>query len=161
MGSDKNITGPDGGNGTSTFIARRQDHVLFTSEVDLDFQPKVDGEEAGMTLFIQRLQHFDLGVVAIQNGTQLDRFIRLKTITANSTNQGMSDTISSPGIMMLPPNANHLRLKVQAVNASFYEFSFAQRGSSKFTTVGFGAAHQVSGGYTGVSVSVYLAFFNP
>src|ERR1700753_2387118 len=68
MGSAQNITGPDGGNGTSTFITRRQDHVEFTSEVSLDFEPKVDGEEAGMTLFIQRKQHFDLGVVALQNG---------------------------------------------------------------------------------------------
>ena len=94
MGSAENITGVDGGLGTSTFVARRQDAVEFTSTVGLEFAPDEDGEEAGMTLFIQRLQHFDLGVVAIKDGNAgTRRYVRLKTITANSTDGGASDPL--------------------------------------------------------------------
>jgi len=153
LGSSENITGSTGGGvGTSTFVARRQDHVEFVAEVSLDFAPAVDGEEAGMTLFLQREQHFDLGVVAL-NGTQ--RFIRLRTITANSTDEGQQDPISRPGILQLSPGANNLRLQIQAVNASTYVFSFSEKGGEEWQTLGYGAASQVSGGFTGTVVGMF------
>ncbi|TFK73257.1 hypothetical protein BDN72DRAFT_762060 [Pluteus cervinus] len=152
MGSAENITGPTAAAGTSTFITRRQDHVEFVAEVTLDFKPKVDGEEAGMTLFIQRRQHFDLGVVALSGG---QRFIRLRTITASSTNEGQTDPISRPNIIPLGANLNPLRLQVNAVNASTYLFSYSEDEGKTWHLVGSGAASQVSGGFTGTLVGMF------
>ncbi|TDL23067.1 hypothetical protein BD410DRAFT_859486 [Rickenella mellea] len=136
MGSANNISGTSSDlTGTSTFIARRQDEVEFTASVSLDFEPRVDGEEAGLTLFLNKVQHFDLGVVAL-NGTQ--RFIRLRTITANSTDGGSVDPISSPRMIILPQKSNHLRLVVQAVNASTYMFGYSDQGNGVVHTVGYG-----------------------
>lgn len=136
-GSAQNITGPTGRNGTSTFIARRQDQVIFSASVMLDFHPSIDGEEAGMTLFLQRTQHFDLGVVALNNS---QRIVRLRTTTS-----------PSPGIVELPNDVTSLRLRVRALNASTYEFAFTTAVQNDWYVVGYGAASQVSGGFTGVS----------
>ncbi|EJD08129.1 uncharacterized protein FOMMEDRAFT_101564 [Fomitiporia mediterranea MF3/22] len=168
MGSAENITG-NGGIGTSTFISRRQDAVEFTAESTLEFAPDlsdsaVEGEEAGMTLFIQRMQHFDLGVIVERNtsdSSRLQKFIQLRTIDANASADGLSDVYSQSGMLPLADNVETLRLRVQAVNASTYAFSFVELRNftmtkeSDWTTVGYGAAREVSGGFTGTLVGMY------
>lgn len=149
-GSTQNLTG-DTLTGTSTFLARRQQHVLFTSTVDLEFVPGVVGEEAGISIYLNQAQHFDLGIVALEPSS---RYIRLRTFTPNSTS-GDSDPISSPGMFKLPNLDDKLTLKVQAVNASTYKFSYATESKGKWQTVGYGNANEVSGGYTGVSISCF------
>ncbi|EPQ55149.1 hypothetical protein GLOTRDRAFT_76437 [Gloeophyllum trabeum ATCC 11539] len=155
IGSAANLTGPDGISGTSTFIGRRQEHVEFTTDVDLQFSPGQDGEEAGITVFLQQLQHFDLGVVAL-NGT---RYMRVKTTTHNSTDGDMADPLSRPGMVELPGNVGHdLKLRVQAVNASTYVFSYAESGQGAgegWNVVGYGDASEVSGGFTGTIIGMY------
>ncbi|EKM55564.1 glycoside hydrolase family 43 protein [Phanerochaete carnosa HHB-10118-sp] len=164
MGSAENITG-NGGIGTSTFITRRQDAVEFTAEVTLEFAPNLsdsvtEDEEAGMTLFLQRAQHFDLGVVVLRNSAsgQLEKFIRLRTFSAVSSVDGMTDPFSQPGILPLSENMQKLRLRVQAVNASAYAFSYLDSPNSQsngWKIVGHGAASEVSGGFTGTLVGMF------
>ncbi|GJE90826.1 glycoside hydrolase family 43 protein [Phanerochaete sordida] len=162
MGSAESITG-SGGIGTSTFIARRQDAVEFTAEATLEFAPDladsaVAQEEAGLTLFIQRTQHFDIGVVALPSASgQLSNFVRLRTFSANSSADGMSDAYSQPGILPLAGGVKKLRLRVQAVNASTYAFSYLDSSakSAQWTTVGHGVAREVSGGFTGTLVGMF------
>lgn len=161
MGSAENITG-NGGLGTSTFISRRQDAVEFTADVNLEFapdldDPQVENEEAGATLFIQRPQHFDLGIIVRRNATTnaLQKFIQLRAISATSSLDGSSSTYSKPGSLPLADDVTSLRLRVQAVNVSTYAFSFSETKKGKvgnhWTVVGYGAAREVSGGFTGVS----------
>lgn len=45
------------------FVFRRQSSTLFEYSVDLSFEPKVEGEEAGVTVFLTQQQHIDLGIV--------------------------------------------------------------------------------------------------
>lgn len=174
MGAAENITG-NGGLGTSTFISRRQDAVEFTAEVNLEFapdldDPKVENEEAGATLFIQRPQHFDLGIIVRRDATTdaLQKFIQLRTISATSSPDGSSSTYSKPGILPLADDVTSLRLRVQAINASTYAFSYTETKKGKvgnhWTVVGYGAAREVSGGFTGVSdtlsstaIAIYVA----
>lgn len=164
MGSAENITG-NGFIGSSSFISRRQDAVEFTAEVTLKFapnlsNPEVKEEEAGITLFIQRLQHFDLGVVVLSDTSGhgvLKKFIRLRVFSANSSADGMTDPLSQPRIFPLSDAVQNLRLRVQAVNASTYVFSYSDSTNSKqsnaWKIIGYGAASEVSGGFTGVSHS--------
>ena len=168
IGSAENITG-NGFIGSSTFISRRQDAVEFTAEVTLEFAPdltlsSVEEEEAGMTLFIQRTQHFDLGVVVLPStsqGSRLRKFIRLRVFSATSSADGMSDPLSRPGIVPLADTIDKLRLRVQAVNASTYAFSYADLDRDGqpilWENVGYGAASEVSGGFTGVSAIIKMS----
>lgn len=146
-GTAQNLTG-NGLTGTSTFLARRQQHVLFTTTVVLDFSPGVVGEEAGISVYLNQVQHFDFGVVSLEEGS---RYIRLRTFTPDSTT-GDLDPISSPGVAELPGMLGRLILKVEAVNVSTYEFSYAAEGNGDlWQVIGYGNSNEVSGGYTGVS----------
>jgi beta-xylosidase len=177
-GSSGNFTQPTflpadpGAQSIVTYVARRQDHVLFTAESTIDFTPKADGEEAGMSVFLNRAQHFDFGVVGLSksSGTTssladsgLKRFIRLLTVTLNSTDAGAKDPISKPGMLPLPDMTTHLRLRVEASSRSTFTFSYQALGrgseasNNAWVTVGEGDATQVSGGFTGVSVCCYSA----
>lgn len=159
MGSAENITG-DGFTGTSSFIMRRQDALEFTTTSRLQFDPQVENEEAGMSLFIQRNQHFDLSVVRLpvsNSSSKLGNFIRLRTIDPNASADGLRDTLSTPAVEgPFKEGSVDLSLKVQAINASTYTFSYSvnqKNGVSEWVTVGTGVASEVSGGFTGVSTS--------
>jgi len=143
-----------------TFIARRQDHVLFTAESTIDFTPLADGEEAGMSVFLSRSQHYDFGVVGLNNfnGTSgLKRYIRLLTITFSSSNAGASDPVSKPGMLALPDTTTPLRLRVEASRETFtFSYQALDGGSDNtWITVGTGDAAEASGGFTGTVVGMF------
>lgn len=55
-------TGPGG----QTFVSRRQVHTFFTFSVTLDYSAlRNAGDEAGVSVFLLQLAHFDLGVVML------------------------------------------------------------------------------------------------
>jgi len=161
-----NLTGLDGRSAATpqTFVGRRQEHVEFTMEVSLNFEPKQDQEEAGVTVFLNQAQHFDLGVVALSrdsatqagftgtpsNSSGLSKYIRLRTITQFSSNMGAEDLISKPGLL---PLANHdlngIQLQIEAVNNTWYAFRYRTGATPEWTTVGWGSSNEVSGGFTG------------
>ena len=133
------------------------------------FAPRVVGEEAGVSLFLQRGMRFDLGVVGVsgdggddvsEDSAVVRTVIQLKAITATSSPDGLSDSnpLTTPGRISLRQGASVFGLKVTAVNASVFEFSFKYDGESKWTRVGYGAARQVSGGFTGVGRSTDYVF---
>ncbi|KAF8590711.1 glycoside hydrolase family 43 protein [Ramaria rubella] len=163
-----NLTGLDGRSAATpqTFVGRRQEHVQFTLEATLDFDPKQDEEEAGLTVFLNQAQHFDLGIVALSpqaavqagykgtpNSTGLSQYIRMRDISANSTNAGADDTISRPGIAPLQENVSKVRLQVEAVNNTWYAFRY--NAESEWTTVGWGVSSEVSGGFTGTILGMF------
>ena len=159
-----NLTGPDSRTGTpQTFVGRRQEHIEFSYEVDLDFKSDTDGAEAGITVFLNQGQHFDLGVVSftsasakaaghtgvLEGGNAVSQYVRLRTITSTSTHEGSVDPISRPGIVALPKNViGPVKLRVDGINRTTYEFKFTVHGSEWFT-VGYGNSSQVSGGFVG------------
>ncbi|KAI0092356.1 arabinofuranosidase [Irpex rosettiformis] len=165
-----NLTGPDARTGTpQTFIGRRQEHIEFTYEVNLDFTSDTDGAEAGITVFLNQGQHFDLGIVSLtdtsakaagytgtgKGGSGVTQYIRLRAITANSTNEGSVDPISRTGIVALPRDArNFVKLSVKGVNHTTYEFKYSTQGSA-WITIGYGDSSQVSGGFVGTILGMF------
>jgi len=144
------------------FVGRRQDHVLFTAESTIEFIPETDGEEAGMSVFLTRAKYFAFGVVGLSNGTsKVDRYIRILTVTARSSNGGATDPVSKPGIFPLPDTSTTLRLRVEAISNSNFTFSYGslENGTDPsdvtWVTVGSGDATEVSGGFTGTLVGMY------
>lgn len=169
-----NLTGHDARSAATpqTFVGRRQEHIEFIFEVTLEFSSTKDQAEAGITVFLNQAQHFDLGVVNLSqdsaakaglapattendNDTTTSSYIRLRTITANSTNSGATDPFSSPAILPLNSSTGtKLKLQVEAVNHTTYAFRYTDGGNgSEWKTVGWGNSSQVSGGFTGTSPS--------
>ncbi|GJJ12973.1 hypothetical protein Clacol_007220 [Clathrus columnatus] len=171
--SELNLTALDGRSAATpqTFVGRRQEHVEFVTEVTLDFNPKQDQEEAGVTVFLNQGQHFDLGIVALTpdsaaaagfrqvatstNANELSRYIRLRTISANSTTFGSIDTISQPNILSFPSyeEAPNVQLQIDAVNNTWYAFRY--KTNEDWQTVGWGISSEVSGGFVGTIVGMF------
>lgn len=115
-------------------------------------------------------QHLDLGIVSLSAesaasagyigpalaANSTGRYIRLRTISANSTNQGASNPLSHPNILALPKldASTPIQLQVEAVNHTTYEFRYSL-GLDKWTPVGWGNSSQVSGGYMGTILGVF------
>ncbi|KAA1467897.1 arabinofuranosidase [Dentipellis sp. KUC8613] len=151
-----------------TFVGRRQEHVEFVFTVRLSFASQQDGAEAGATVFLNQGQHFDLGVVTLTPQSAAEagytgkpanasaRYIRLRTITASSSDQGASDPLSKPDIFLLEPSlqrSSNLQLQIEAVNRTTYAFRYETAGG--WATVGFGNSSQVSGGFVGTIVGLF------
>jgi len=153
-----NLTGLDGRRAETpqTFVGRRQEHVEFTLQVTLDFDPRQDEEEAGITVFLNQAQHFDLGVVALspQKAVQagysgvppsdtLSRYIRLRA--QNTTNiKSIADH-----------DSRKIHLQIEAVNNTWYAFRYMTPSQTHWTTLGWGISSQVSGGFTGTILGMF------
>ncbi|KAF2228309.1 putative xylan 1,4-beta-Xylosidase [Elsinoe ampelina] len=124
------------------FIGRRQTDTLFTYDVDLDFTPSVEGEEAGVTLFLTQTQHADLGVVYLDAKPQV-RF----RVTAIGADQATNDPAGYERIIALPEGVGGktVRLQIQAVSETTYEFGIGV-GGGELDLVGTANATLVSGG---------------
>lgn len=64
VASERSLSTKGGGNLTegTTFVGRRQVDTLFTFSVDVDFEPRSPGEEAGVTVYLDEARHIDLGI---------------------------------------------------------------------------------------------------
>ncbi|KIJ38391.1 glycoside hydrolase family 43 protein [Sphaerobolus stellatus SS14] len=154
-----------------TFVGRRQEHVEFTLNVTLDFDPKQEEEEAGITVFLSQTQHFDLGVVALSpeqavaagykgdsmdNTPTLSQYVRLRTISPHSSALGSKDTQSHPGIFSIGDNDSRgIKLQIEAVNSTWYAFRYQAPSQTNWTTVGWGISSEVSGGFTGTILGMF------
>ncbi|KAI0322698.1 arabinofuranosidase [Amylostereum chailletii] len=163
-----NLTGPDGRTASTpqTFVGRRQEHVEFNFQVTLDFRSNQAEAEAGVTVFLNQNQHFDLGLVTLSpesalregytgalNGN-ITHFMRLRSITKNSTNDGASDPISRPAIIPVSQELlSHLELRVEAVNRTAYAFRY--KNGTDWVTVGWGDSGEISGGFVGTLVGLF------
>ncbi|THH14356.1 hypothetical protein EW146_g5966 [Bondarzewia mesenterica] len=161
-----NLTGIDGRTSPfpQTFVGRRQEHILFKFQTTLRFESSHDQAEAGVTIFLNQLQHFDLGIIRLTPKSALEagyidtplnataRYVRLTTVTANSTNDGASDTYSRPAILPLDLEPHRpVPIQIEAVNRTTYAFKY--KDVSGWKVVGWGNSSQVSGGFTGTIVA--------
>lgn len=150
-----NLTGtaefkPDDG---LTLVMRRQTDTLFTYGVDVSFDPEVDDEEAGVTVFLTQEQHIDLGIVLLQN----DLSFRFRVEGRGNYDGPL------PGRTIPVPRewqAGPIRLEIQAVNDTTYAFAAApSRSPSQRKIIGYADTRIVSGGtgrFTG-KLTLYIS----
>ncbi|OBT86129.1 hypothetical protein VE02_05422 [Pseudogymnoascus sp. 03VT05] len=78
-----------------TFVGRRQTATLFKFSIDLDFDARVEGEEAVITVFISQEQHIDLCIIppqttstngAVTTTTTQERRLRFRATTFGKPN---------------------------------------------------------------------------
>lgn len=154
VASERSLSTKGGGNLTegTTFVGRRQVDTLFTFSVDVDFEPRSPGEEAGVTVYLDESRHIDLGIFLGEDGEPV---AGLKTFSSNSN-------VTAPEVVIsaLKGIAGKVRLEIQATNATHYTFSAGkveagEDMSVEMQVVGIAVSKSVSGGYTGTLVGAY------
>ncbi|CZR55904.1 related to xylosidase : arabinofuranosidase [Phialocephala subalpina] len=149
-------------------IARRQTATLFNFSVDIWFEPTVEGEEVGVTIFLTQLQHINLGLVMLpveeshtlhssSNLRNVFPHLRFRTTTVDTKNGSrQTNSVAIPEHWRNKP----LRLHIQAHNELEYIFSatLVQSDSQERIIMGTAPASIVSGDsghWTGSLVGVY------
>jgi hypothetical protein len=159
-GSSPALSGQEG----QSFVGRLQEHTFFTFSVDLSFDPRTPGQEAGITAFLTQANHISLSFAlpkslpTQQFGPQRSpefRFSVETTGTMNSSILSSTTTIPIPAAWPRGPT----RLQIYTVNATNFIFSacpVANLNAQKI--MGSASALVISGGsgpFTGNVLGVY------
>ncbi|KAH8103080.1 arabinofuranosidase [Cristinia sonorae] len=141
-----NYAGPSG----QAFVGRRQQDTLFTYSVDVDFKPKVAGEETGVSVFLTQNHHLDLGIVMLEGENGLAPHFRFRG----------ESYIPVPAPIITPVSSNwtdhKLTLQIKAANMTHYVFSAGPAGArSQLQDLAVVSNAPVSWGFTGTIVGVY------
>lgn len=129
------------------FIARKQSATLFNYTVDVSFEPEVEDEEAGISVFLTQFQHIDLGIVNLpaSNGTNTNQAFRFRVEASGKPNITVPETVTIP----VPESwrSEKIRLSVSAVSDSLYILGAAPASRpGEYREIGSASALIVSGG---------------
>ncbi len=126
-----------------TFVGRRQEHFNCEAAAALDYDPALDGEEAGLTVWMNPRHHYDLFVSRVGGERRIGVRGRIGGISALMAQQPLAD--------------EPLTLLVRADRYT-YEFAFTQQGSDERVLATLETrylATEVAGGFTGVYFGLY------
>lgn len=138
-GSEKSLSENPG----VTFVGRRQQHFNFNTTTTVDFNPITDNEEAGITLYKDRLHHYKLFIRKTGKERELVLAYNIGKIKAIEKRISLKK--------------GTVKLTISGTQA-FYEFGFSQANDS-ITTLGKVETKYLStetaGGFTGVYIGLY------
>jgi beta-xylosidase len=137
--------GPEPAAKAISFIGRRQTDSLFTFSVDLDFEPKADGQEAGVTAFLTQHANIQLGVVLVEEKLNF-RFNVSGQVETSAVPEGWKA-------------GKTVRLEIKMTKPTEYAFSAMLAGEEKTrVALGTASAELLSGGsgsFVGTLIGVY------
>ncbi|CAM3814656.1 glycoside hydrolase family 43 protein [Marinicrinis lubricantis] len=128
---------------TPAFVGRRQQHFECRVAAHLQFAPQQDGEEAGITVFMNERFHYEIAVTRIAGVRKLIFRRRLGTLWKVESE--------------MPWSSDSVVLTVDT-DKSHYRFGFSANGEEPFW---FGQGEcgllstEVAGGFTGVFIAMY------
>lgn len=160
-GSYPALSGQEG----QSFICRLQEHTFFTFSVDLTFDPKSPGQEAGITAFLTQANHISISIASPESlpsqqyGPHLNSELRFSIETTGTVNSSIP---SSTTVFPIPATwpRGPLRLQIHSANATDFVFSAfpaANLNAERITTTA--SAVVVSGGsgpFTGNLLGVFV-----
>ncbi len=126
-----------------TFVGRRQQHFDCTASTLLEFDPQVDGEEAGLTVFMNEQHHYEIGVTRDKGNCVI--FVRrcIGDLSAVVAREVIAETA--------------ITLQIAATD-DVYSFSY-RVGDQPAQALATGATRflssEVAGGFTGVYIAMY------
>jgi alpha-N-arabinofuranosidase len=136
--------------GSPTWIARRQQSLAARVATRVDFVPGRDGEEAGISVYMNPDHRYEIGVGRAGGRRQV--FVRqrigphLEAVTASAPLEGHAPAV----------------LQVDATESEYaFSYGFAAGGGTSSGTTPLGKAlarylsSEVAGGFTGVYVGLY------
>jgi alpha-N-arabinofuranosidase len=127
--------------GAPAFVGRRLRHLSCDIAASLDFEPKHEGEESGLTVFMNERYHYDLAV-KLKEGRKA---IVLRRTVGSMRTESTLDCAEGPIV-----------LKIEARPESFV---FSVQQAQSLVELGSGEAHllstEVAGGFTGIFIAMY------
>lgn len=129
------------------WLGRRQEHFCCTAEATMTFFPKQEGEEAGLTIYMNPGHHYEIAYTRMNNENFVILRRRIGSLQAIETK--------------IPCDAQHLTFRL-VCNRERYEFFFAVEGEhEKMVPVGGGEASylttEVGGCFTGNYIALYAS----
>ncbi|MEO3946905.1 glycoside hydrolase family 43 protein [Gorillibacterium sp. CAU 1737] len=128
--------------GAPAFVGRRLRHFSCRAETILEFDPRQDGEEAGITVFMNGRYHYDFAVIQSAG----DRKVLLRRTVGSLKTEQLFSCETGP-----------VKLKVDAT-PDLFTFSFQGVGGTEHKA-GAAETHllstEVAGGFTGVMLAMY------
>jgi alpha-N-arabinofuranosidase len=125
------------------FVGRRQQHFDCKAKAILDFYPKQEGEEAGLTVLMDEKHHYEIAVIGD---------IGKRKIVVRRTIGKLSAVVAEEEI-----KDGAVTLQI-AANKNEYKFSYSVGGDS-VREIGSGETRylssEVAGGFTGVYLGMY------
>lgn len=146
-----NATSLDQGSGVA-FVGRRQEHANCTVATQLDFMPQADGQEAGLTVWMNQTHHYEIAVTRQDGKRSIMVRRRIGTLSAVVARELVADgplslmirAVQESGVFFTPP--------------AIYTFSYSL-GDGEQRELASGEARylasEVAGGFTGVYFALY------
>lgn len=126
------------------FVGRRQQDFHCRASTHLSFKPQQDGEEAGITVYMNERFHYDMALVRLSGDSKLIFRRRLGTLWKVESE--------------IPWSSDHILLVIQA-DKTHYHFGFSESEDKEPFWFGKGEsgllATEVAGGFTGVFIAMY------
>ncbi|GCE12274.1 glycoside hydrolase family 43 protein [Tengunoibacter tsumagoiensis] len=133
------------GKGAVTWLGRRQEHFICRITTLLDFEPQIDGEEAGLIVRMDAQHHYEIAVTRLE-GEQ--RIIARRTI---GTLSAIVANVAFPaGPIQLGIDATHDLYTLTFTAVDQVEQILA-RGETRYLST------EVAGGFTGVYFAIYAS----
>ncbi|MCM3626106.1 glycoside hydrolase family 43 protein [Paenibacillus glycanilyticus] len=130
--------------GVPSFVGRRQQHFSCRTTAHLTFAPQQDGEEAGLTVFMNERFHYEIAIKRIAGERKLIFSRRVGSLWK------IENEMPWPG--------DSIVLSVVA-DKTHYVFGFAANEEEKPIRFGQGEcrmlATEIAGGFTGVFIAIY------
>jgi alpha-N-arabinofuranosidase len=128
--------------GAPAFVGRRLCHLSCNIAALLDFEPLNDGEEAGLTVFMNERYHYDLAV-KLKEGRKV--IVYRRTVGSMRT-EYMRDCAEGAVVLKIEARPESFQFKVQQDQSDDLE-------------LGSGETHllstEVAGGFTGIMIAMY------
>ncbi|MBC8079022.1 MAG: glycoside hydrolase family 43 protein [Gorillibacterium sp.] len=126
-----------------SFVGRRQQHMHFRASTLLEFHPQHEGEEAGLTVFMNEQFHYTLGVIRDQAG---------RVIVLSKQVGDLSHSIRFP-----IKSEGNVRLELKG-DPTRYTFGFRIE-NDPYVQLGSGETRllcqEIAGGFTGIYLAMY------
>ncbi|KAF4966704.1 hypothetical protein FSARC_5648 [Fusarium sarcochroum] len=126
------------------FVGRRQTHTLFDFSIDIDFNPDLDEQEAGITVFRTQLDHIDLGVVRLppKKGAQKHSRLAFRFRATGAKN------VPATRVVPVPKDweKHTIRLQIKTANQTQYSLEAVNVHQSRRLKIATVSASLVSGG---------------
>lgn len=132
-----------------TFIGRRQEHVSFTATTSVNLFEAQDGDESGLTVFMNNKSYYDFFLKQTPNG-KCSVVLRYR----------LGELMHTAAEIIIPKGKVYLQV---AGDADFHSFAYSTDGSS-FQQLGRMDARYIStetaGGFTGIYLGLFLTSRN-
>ncbi len=130
-----------------TWLGRRQQHFTVQVSTQLDFDPQQEGEEAGLTAYMNPTHHYEVGVIRQDGQRQVIVRRRIGSLCAIVGQQKVS-----PGPVVLEIRADEEGYSFGCITASGDSLELsAARGERRYLCT------ETAGGFTGVYFALYAS----